>query len=319
MKRVLIVIVLIVCAACLGLWRSHGGVRAGLNRVVGGAADTATAAPSVDEIRKTFELKPGEKVWIQGINGRVEIQTSDTKAAEVYVKRTAEDPNSLHRRQMIVEQNADGLLVRSRQVYNGVWDHLFGRDPKEEVTIKAPRQIALQLRGINARVYSGDIDGRLEVNGLNGDGQFGQIGDSAELNGINGRITLGLSSLGERGLHIHGVNGGVELKLAPGINANLNANGMNGNVKSEIPEVLIEKENWSHYSARIGNGGSDIEISGVNGNVTLTRGAAAAVVSEEKGQSNQAAAAAKAPDAKPTDTRGTDAKAPETKSTKATQ
>ena len=307
MKRVLIVVVLLVCAAVLGLWRSHGGVRAGFNRVVGGSAETTTAAPTVDEVRKTFELKPGDKVWIQGINGRVEIQTSDTKTAEVYVKRTADNPNSFQRRQMIVEQNADGLLVRSRQVYNGVWDHLFGRDPKEEVTIKAPRDIALQLRGINAKVYSGDIRGRLEVNGLNGDAQFGQIGDSAELNGINGRIAVGLSSLSERGLHIHGVNGGVELKLGPGVNADLNANGMNGSVKSEIADVRIEKENWSRYTARIGSGGPDIEISGVNGDVKLTRGAAVAEQSPAKEQSNKTSAV-KAPTSKTPDVKAPDVK-----------
>src|SRR5215831_5882182 len=167
MKRVLIVAALLICAAVLGLWRSHGGVRAGINRVVGGENSSAAAEVS-DETRKTFELKPGEKVWIQGINGRVEIQTSDTRTAEVYVRRTGDSANALQRRQMIVEQNADGLLVRSRQVYNGVWDHLFGHDPSEEVTIKAPREIALSLRGINGRVYSGDITGSLDLKGLNG-------------------------------------------------------------------------------------------------------------------------------------------------------
>jgi hypothetical protein len=316
MKRVLIVVVLIVCAAVLGLWRSHGGVRAGLNRVVGG--ENNPTAEVADETRKTFELKPGERVWIQGINGRVEIQTSDTKTAEVYVKRTGDNPDSLKRRQLIVEQNADGLLVRSRQVFNGVWDHLFGKDPKEEVTIKAPRDIALSMRGINARVYSGDIDGRLEVSGLNGDAQMGQIGDSAELNGINGRIALGLNKLGERGFRIHGVNGGIELRLAPGLNADLTANGMNGNVKSDIADVSVEKENWSRYSARIGSGGPDIEINGINGNVKLTRGGATAG-SDQKDQSNKAAVATKPSDAKSADTKATDAKPPEAKTARATR
>jgi hypothetical protein len=39
--------------------------------------------------------------------------------------------------------------VRSKQKHVGLWDHLFGKDPKEEVTIKAPRQIALSIRGVN--------------------------------------------------------------------------------------------------------------------------------------------------------------------------
>jgi hypothetical protein len=271
MKRVLIVVALIIIAAVFGLWRSHGGVRAGLSRVMNGTGAAGSQSASVDEIRKTFELKPGEKVWIQGINGRVEIQTSDTKTAEVYVKRTGDNASSLQRRQMIVEQNPDGLLVRSKQVYNGVWSHLFDHDPKEEVIIKAPRQIALALRGINGKVFSGDIDGTLDLRGLNGQAELGQVNEAANIDGINGGIVVGLNKLGERGVQIHGVNGGIELKLAAGLNADLTAKGMNGNVKSEISEVTVAKENWSNYSARIGNGGPEIEIRGINGNVRLTR------------------------------------------------
>jgi len=289
MKRVLIVVTLLICAAVLGLWRSHGGVRAGLNRVVNGASDSPSQAASVDEIRKTFELKPGEKVWIQGINGRVEIQTSDTKTAEVYVKRTGDNANSLQRRQMIVEQNPDGLLVRSRQVFNGVWDHLFGHDPKEEVIIKAPRQIALLFKGINGRVSSTDIDGSLELKGLNGRAELGQLNDSCAIDGINGSIVVGLNKLGDRGAQIHGVNGPIELRLAPGLNADLTAKGMNGSVKSEISEVTVEKTDWSRYSARIGNGGPEIEIKGINGNVRLTRPDKAATSDIDKSNTQKAA------------------------------
>jgi hypothetical protein len=280
MRRVLIVVALLVVAAMLGLWRSHGGVRAGLSRVVNGA-DSASAAGSVDETRKTFELKPLEKVWIQGINGRIEIQTSDTSTAEVYVKRTGDNANSLQRRQMIVEQNADGLLIRSKQVFNGVWDHVFGHDPKEEIIIKAPRQIALQFRGINAKVYAGDIDGPLEMRGMNGEARLGQVGESLNLDGINGSVVVGLKKLDDRGAQIHGINGGVELRLAPGLNADLTAKGMNGSVKSEISDVTVEKTDWSRFSARIGNGGPKIEIRAINGNVRLTRSASDSAASSD--------------------------------------
>ena len=239
------------------------------------------------------ELRSGEKVWIQGINGRVEIQTSDTKTAEVYVKRTGDNANSLQRRQMIVEQNADGLLVRSKQIYNGVWDHLFGHDPREEVIIKAPRQIALALRGINGRVFSGDIDGTLDLKGLNGRAELGQVNEAANIDGINGSVVVGLGKLDERGVQIHGVNGGIELKLATGLNADLTAKGMNGNVKSEISEVTVEKENWSRYSARIGKGGPEIEISGINGNVRLTRTDKASAASSDADKSNPTSSAKK--------------------------
>ncbi len=285
MRRVFIVVVLVVGAAVLGLWRSHGGVRQGLSRVIGVSDDNSQGVTG-DETRKSFELKPGARLEVQGINGKVEIQTSDTRTVEVYVRRTADNPSSLRRREMIIEQTSDGLLVRSKQNHVGLWEHLFGRDPKEEVTIKAPRQIALSLRGINGNVKSGDIDGPLEAKAINGRVELGPANESAEISGINGSISLGLKQLGERGARISGVNGGIELRLTNGLNADLTARGMNGSVRSEIPDVTVDRDDGgSRYSARIGTGGASIEISGINGNVRLTRaddGAAASASSEKK-------------------------------------
>src|SRR5215471_6699078 len=113
MKRVLIVVVLIICAAILGLWRTHGTVRQGLNRVINVQGDGPPGVTG-DETRKTFDLQPGTRVIVQGFNGKVEIQTSDTTQAEVYVKRLGDNPSSLRRRDLIIEQNSEGLLVRGQ-------------------------------------------------------------------------------------------------------------------------------------------------------------------------------------------------------------
>ena len=286
MRRVLIVVVLIIGAAILGLWRSQGGVRQGLSRAVG-AANEDSQGDVRDEIRKSFELQPGARVEIQGINGSVEVQTSDTKTAEVYVLRTAGSRDSLNRREVTVEQTANGLLIKGKDArHAGIWEHLFGgRNPREEVTIKAPRQIALALKGLNGHVSSGDIQGPVEVHGVNGKVELGQTSGSVEISGVNGRISVGLGALDDRGARVSGVNGGIELRLANGLNADLTAKGMNGNVRSEIPEVTVDKEDYGrNYSARIGTGGAPIAISGINGNVRLTRpeGNAASSVSNEK-------------------------------------
>lgn len=296
MKRVILVVILIVAAAVLGLWRSHGGVRAGLNRVVNVAGDEGKEGVTSDETRKTFELKPGERINIQGFNGFVDVQTSDTKTTEVYVRRTGDGPSSLRRRDLIIEENADGLLVRSRQAHTGLWDHLFGKDPREEVTIKAPRSIALSIRGINGRVSSGDIDGTLEVKGINGKVDVGLVSDFAQVGGVNGPISFGLRRLDERGARISGVNGNIELKLGGELNADLAAKGMNGNVRSDISDVVVNKDDrWTRFSAVIGNGGPTIEISGINGNVRLTRAAGAnqSAANAKPGESQKAPETAK--------------------------
>ena len=274
MRRVLIVVVLIVGAAILGLWRSQGGVRQGLTRAVGASSEDSQGEVR-DEIRRSFELQPGARIEVQGINGSVDLQTSDSKSAEVYVLRTGKSRDALDRREVTVEQTANGILIKGKEArHRGFWEHLFGgRTPNEQVTIKAPRQIAFALKGVNGRVTSGDIDGPLEVKGVNGKIELGQTSGSAEISGVNGRISVGLKSLDDRGARFSGVNGGIELRLGDGLNADLTARGMNGNVRSEIAGVTVDKEEYGrNYSARIGTGGAPITISGINGNVRLTRG-----------------------------------------------
>ncbi len=128
MKRVLIVAALIVVAAVLGLWRTHGGVRQNFSRIVG-VADNKSPGVTGDETRKSFEPKPGSGIEVTGIVGRVDVQTSDTKVTEVFVRRTTDTPESLRRRELTIEATSDGLLVRSRRNHFGLWEHLFGRDP----------------------------------------------------------------------------------------------------------------------------------------------------------------------------------------------
>jgi hypothetical protein len=298
MKRVLIVVILVVAAAVLGMW-TRGGIRHSVGEAVG-MASSDPQGDARDEIRRSFQLEPGARLDIQGINGAVEIETSDTKTAEVYVLRTASSREALNRREVIIEQTSSGLLVRGQRARNlGFWERLWGHNPNEQVTIKAPRQIDLSVRGVNGRVTSGDVDGSVEVKGINGRVELGQATGSAEISGINGNITVALKQLGDRGARVSGVNGNIELRLAKDLNADLTARGLNGNVRSEIAEVSVDKENHgSRYSARIGNGGSPITLSGINGNVRLTSAVMsstpASATSEKKPASETKAATEKA-------------------------
>src|SRR5437764_10085637 len=130
MKRVLIIaIVIVAAAAVLGMVRSRGSIRHGFSFNVG-TSDDDSQGEVRDEIRKSFQLQPGAQIQVQGINSSVEIETSDTKTAEVYVLRTADSKDSLARREITIEQTADGLVVRGQESHNlGFFDHLFGHNP----------------------------------------------------------------------------------------------------------------------------------------------------------------------------------------------
>jgi hypothetical protein len=268
MKKIILVIFVIGIAGIAGVVRSHS--KGGSSWPLAIHGDKQAAGNAREEIRKTYELAPGARVEVSGINGWVKVETSDSKSAEVYIERTGESQEVLNRRKITIENKPGSLTILGEKGEAGLLSRMFGSSPTEHVTLRLPRQISLVAQGVNGSVTSAEIDGSVEVHGVNGKVDIAQASGSADINGINGNILIGLKQL-NKGVDINGINGNIELRLAEGVNANLDASGMNGNVSSDLPNVLVEKSSHGSYSARIGNGGSSISASGINGNIRLTR------------------------------------------------
>ena len=233
---------------------------------------SAEATAGRDETHETFEIGPGARVEVRGINGNVSVETTAATTAEVHVVRTADNGSALGGRRISVEQTSTGLVVRGESRGGGWWRRVFGGggQAREEVTLRVPRRVNLETRGINGRVVVGEIDGSVEVGGVNGSVELGQASVRAELNGVNGQVTLTLDRAGERGIGMSGINGDVEFRLRESINADIEINGQNGGVTLNAPNVTRqERPNRSRMSARLGTGGTGVRLSGVNGNISF--------------------------------------------------
>src|SRR6267142_2055836 len=283
MKRILLLVALVVIAGLAGIVRSHSGARATIAELPGVLSQNSSGEVR-DEIRKSYELAPGARVELSDINGAISIETSDTKTADVYVVRTGGSQEALNRRKMSVEADANGLRIRGAKGDVGFFSSLFGSNPSERVTLKLPRQISLLTKGVNGSLVVGDLDGSVEVHGINGRVQIAGTSGSADFKGVNGNIVVGLKQLNGGGVSIGGVNGSIELRLNEGLNADLDTHGMNGRVMSELSEVEIVRNKRGSYSARIGNGGSMITASGINGNTRLTRAASTSSAGADAGK-----------------------------------
>lgn len=266
MKRLLILTLLVAGAACAGAVNRHTHIN-----IASGQSQGGNDNQSREEIHQSYQLTPGAHVEISGINGTVQIETSDTNTAEIDIVRTAGSRKDLDSTKIIIEHTANSLTIRGEN-NGGFWRSLVRGEVKQQVVLRAPRQIALEAHGINGRVKIGEVEGGVDLSGINGGLEVAQTTSHSEIHGINGGVTLNIKSLGKDGLEMSGINGGVELRLAPDLNADLEAHGINGSVRSDIQSVSVEKENRSNYYARIGAGGSPISINGINGGVRLTAG-----------------------------------------------
>lgn len=279
MKKIILVVLLVGIAGIAGVVRSHSrGNVSGWPLVING--DKQSASDVREDIRKSFQLSPGARVEVSGINGRVKIETSDTTAAEVRIERTGPSQEVLNRRKITIDSTSSALTIRGEKGDGSFLSRMFGSSPREQVTLRLPRQISLVAEGVNGAVTVAEIDGPVELHGINGKVDIAQASGSAEFQGINGNISVGLKQL-DKGIDIHGINGNIELRLSDSVNADLAAHGMNGNVTSDLPNVVVDKSHHGSYSAQIGSGGKPISASGINGNIRLTRMITAATSTAE--------------------------------------
>lgn len=264
------------------------------------------AFPESDEVPRSYQLGPGASVVVSNISGPVAIETSDTSMAEVRVVRTARSRAELAYRNVIVEQQASGLVVRGefereRAVPRGV-------QVRHRVWVKIPRQVSLRVNNISGAATIGNIDGpvRVEnisgvaqladvhgpliVNGVSGPLTVGNVGDKVQLTNVSGDITVGrtvghveltdvsgnvtatIERLDNRGVLIRRVSGAIELRFADTLNADVVASNIDGDILLDLPDVSMQSTPVrTTLRARVGTGGLPISITTVSGKVRLVR------------------------------------------------
>lgn len=259
-----------------------------------------------EEVNQKYQLTPGAKVEVSTIRGHVDIENSDTAVAEVQIIRTARTRADLEYHKVAVEHSGNSLVVRgiqepeARRADNIQVNH--------HVILKLPRRIDLTVNTISGHLKTGDVDGEVRVSTISGSASFGNVGGelqvktisgnldageigaaahvnsisgsvrldqvngSIDVNSVSGSLNAKLVSLSPEGIHIRSISGSVEIGFKSDVNADFSAESVSGQVYLDVPNVVRDTETRSsNVRARIGAGGTPIEISSVSGNIRLTR------------------------------------------------
>ncbi|HKQ77809.1 MAG TPA: hypothetical protein VJ810_29195 [Blastocatellia bacterium] len=228
-----------------------------------------------EEIRRSYTLRPKADIVVSGINGRVDVETSDIEHAEVLIVRSAKKPEDLQFRKIKIDHDPSELRIRVEDDRRSIFS-AFGSIPegRQRVMLKLPRNVAFITNGVNGDLTVGEIEGGLDIRGLNGRVNIEQAAGGATFRGVNGKIDATIAKLATGGgIDLNGVNGNTTLRFIGEVNADVEARGHNGRVESDLPNLQESKDEkrYGRYNARIGTGGPRIGIRGVNGNVFLTK------------------------------------------------
>jgi hypothetical protein len=250
---------------------------------VAGSSESGSFAAGIGAgeqvVNDSYALSPGARVEVSGVNGPVEITTTDGETAEVHVENSVSDGADLEYHKISVTHGADFISVRAE---NRKGDHflrwLLGHGngtAHQRVVLKLPRRVEVVARGINGELRVGEVEGAVQVSGVNGAVTVARATGCADVSGVNGTVTLGVAQLADEGVRVSGVNGDIELRLAADTNADLSVGGLSGSVTNDLRNATVDDdgENNNHrskFSARVGTGGAPIKLSGIHGDVHLT-------------------------------------------------
>lgn len=217
-----------------------------------------------DEFSRSYDMAANAQLRVEGIAGPVTIETGDSSRAEVHVVRMAATQQELDCYRTRVSASSARLTI----------EHVQDRDrdgcdsirSRQEVRLRLPRSMNIDLESIAGAVEVGATDGMVRLNSIAGRTTLARV-STADINSIAGRLTMGLASVGQEGVEVSSVAGGVEINAEPGLDADVRASSVIGGVTG----FDRTESDYGDYRARIGRGGGQVSLSSIVGSVRLRR------------------------------------------------
>ena len=232
---------------------------------------TATASAEVTaEFHRTFTLPANGRVSLQNINGGVTITGWDRDEVEIDAVKKASSQQKLDEAQIEVEASNDAVHIRTK--------YPEGRTNNNPATVTyevhVPRNARLDgIELVNGSLTVSQFAGDLKANLVNGSSNIHDLAGRADLSSVNGSVNAFYRSLNNvEVIHLKSVNGAVKLGLPASPNADVSVSTVNGGITTDFPLQVQGKFMGRHIDGKLGNGGTKIEISNVNGAIHIGQG-----------------------------------------------
>lgn len=263
------------------------------------------AAPTFSRTETRREaLAMGAKLWIQQVDGRVDVQGWDRPELEL----TAEFHDGSHgtKAELLLRKVAEGIEVEVKvpKVTRRLFPFHAHRSPRCELTLKVPRRLCLAVHSVDGGIRVTDLDGYARCEAVDGgislenlsgevlarttDGDIEARRLRARISGgtVDGRITLEsveggvdlsttdgsiraaqLDGWGE-GIQLGTVDGSIFVKLGQA-RGDVDASTVDGSVQVSHPDLQIIETRRHHLRAKIPGRDQAIRLRTIDGSIVI--------------------------------------------------
>jgi hypothetical protein len=238
--------------------------------------------------RWSGKLAPGRVLEIKGVNGDIRAEGTTGSDVELTAEKTSRRSDPTGVRIQIVD-NGNGMTVcavypssrhgRPNECRPGTAGrmHLSRNDVKVEFTVRVPNGVRFIGRTVNGGVQANHLGADVEAYTLNGKIVVSTAG-AALAETVNGSIHVIMGKarwLGAR--RFSTVNGSIDIQLPGNTGTQLSASTVNGDITTDFPLATRSHIANRNPRATLKNGGRELKISTVNGNIVVREAGGPAV------------------------------------------
>ena len=242
-------------------------------------AVVATPAAAQD-FRWTGKLAQGKSLEVRGVNGDVEATLASGSDIEVTAVKRGRDDDPAEVKVEVVE-HGEGVTIcavypdrrgRNRCAPgNGYKMNTEDNDVSVHFTVRLPAGVKLDAGTVNGSVEADGLRSDIEVATVNGEVQASTTG-LAKASTVNGSVRVVSGRADWTGQwEFSTVNGNIDVTLPATASARIEAQTVNGDLETDFPLMVEGKFGPRSIRGTIGQGGRDLELTTVNGNIRLRK------------------------------------------------
>jgi hypothetical protein len=237
------------------------------------AAHASDHGAFTEEFHQTYTLAADGRIELENINGAVHISTWDRNEVKVDAVKYAGTKERLDEAKIEINANSELVEIKTKYKDHDLTFNSWGHNNPAgvEFTLTVPRSAHLDeiklingdldMTGLSGEVNASCINGRLEAKDLSG---------RAHLSTINGKLEANFTQLERHTLELSSVNGSVELTIPSDSMAEIEASTVSGSIHNDFG-LHVNNHRFIGHDLRgeLGNGGTRIHLSDVNGGIQI--------------------------------------------------
>jgi Putative adhesin len=243
---------------------------------------TAWGQDNGREFHWSGKLAADKLVEIKNVNGDIDAEGSSTDEVQVTAEKSG--PNAEQVKIEVVPSSegvtictmyAGGIFGGSTgpcESGKGWHTNIHGDRTKVHFIVHMPKNLRFAGTSVNGSVIAEDMGREVRADTVNGSIRVSTAA-WAQADTVNGSIKARMGAADWTGtLKLDSVNGSIDLEMPDDLNADVKFSSVNGQMRSDFPLTITGNIGPGHSAhGKIGNGGRELVIDTVNGNVELRK------------------------------------------------